>query len=356
MSQHLFLSTANLTALAADLLASGVTVIGPAKASDGRTDYRTITAPDDLVPGNGMPRRSLKEVVLPPTEPLLAWQRKGPDVTLDPVPTAFAPRVVLGARPCDAAGLEVLDRVMGWDYRDELYFGRREATTVVALACTAPDAACFCSAMGLAPDSSRGADILLVPTAGGFLVEVVTDKGRALLDGHPSRITPAPDDAVPDPAVAHAREQVAGAVAATPEAVRAWLGTHFDDPLWEELALRCNGCGACAAVCPTCHCFDIVDEPSSPTHGVRRRNWDTCQTARFTVHASGHNPRAGQPSRCRQRVMHKLSIYPEKFGVVACVGCGRCVRACPAGQCLPETLERIVQAAAAAGAVGRVEP
>ena len=35
----------------------------------------------------------------------------------------------------------------------------------------------------------------------------------------------------------------------------------FDSPIWAEAGLRCVGCGSCTYTCPTCHCFDIVDEP-----------------------------------------------------------------------------------------------
>jgi ferredoxin len=73
-----------------------------------------------------------------------------------------------------------------------------------------------------------------------------------------------------------------------------WLASNFDNPVWKTIALRCHGCGACASVCPTCHCFDIVDEHISVNEGVRRRNWDSCQTGQFTLHASGHNPRQSQ--------------------------------------------------------------
>ena len=32
--------------------------------------------------------------------------------------------------------------------------------------------------------------------------------------------------------------------------VKAWLDEHFEDPLWDGIATRCVGCGACAFVCP----------------------------------------------------------------------------------------------------------
>jgi sulfhydrogenase subunit beta (sulfur reductase) len=124
-------------------------------------------------------------------------------------------------------------------------------------------------------------------------------------------------------------------------AVQAWLASHFDDPLWTRLGLRCHGCGACASVCPTCHCFDIVDESDGLLEGTRRRNWDACQASKFTVHASGHNPRGDQGARYRQRVLHKFSIYPQRFGEVLCTGCGRCSATCPAGQNMAEILAEV---------------
>jgi ferredoxin len=146
----------------------------------------------------------------------------------------------------------------------------------------------------------------------------LTDKGRALFDGKTEK-----SDQEAKPAKAPEKKF-------EPETIRKFVSEHFEDPFWKEHALTCVGCGTCAFTCPTCHCFDIVD--AGPSAGnARVRTWDSCQFPIFTAHASGHNPRPAQPSRQRQRLLHKFSIYPKKFGEILCTGCGNCTRNCPEG-------------------------
>jgi ferredoxin len=274
---------------------------------------------------------------------------------------------VLAAKPCDSAALAVVDEVMNWDYQDELWNGRREATTIVNLACPVVDESCFCTAVGTAPDDVKGADALLTPVEGGYLMEATTDKGRALVEAHAVRFTTETGASGAEARGrqtakerAAARVRVAANLEIDADSVRDWIDTHFEDPLLAALGVRCNGCGACSSVCPTCHCFDIVDEEEGIGKGTRRRCWDTCQAPTFTLHASGHNPRDSQNPRYRQRINHKFSIYPLKFGEVLCTGCGRCTRVCHAGQDLVEILQAIDIAArrpaAAAAAVAGAEP
>jgi len=39
--------------------------------------------------------------------------------------------------------------------------------------------------------------------------------------------------------------------------------------------------------------------------------------------------------------MHKFSYAPENFNTVFCVGCGRCVTACPSNIDIRETLSKV---------------
>ncbi|HQG47178.1 MAG TPA: 4Fe-4S dicluster domain-containing protein, partial [bacterium] len=78
--------------------------------------------------------------------------------------------------------------------------------------------------------------------------------------------------------------------------------------------------------------------------GTRLRCWDSCGSALFTLHASGHNPRHLQSERWRQRMMHKFSYMPEQLQVPGCVGCGRCLRACPADMNLIEQAQACIAA------------
>jgi len=279
---------------------------------------------------------SMKGLFLPATEGILKFTVGEKEPRIEEPDLSFPETVIVGSRPCDAAALPIQDKIFEWDVVDEFYKNRRDKTTVVSIACTYADNNCFCTSMGLAPDSSSGSDLLLVKTDGGFLAEAVTEKGEALAGA--LGLGP-----VGEPGDRQAASQKAAELITRrfdSEKIPGWLAANFLDPLWEEMCSKCIGCAACTFVCPTCHCFDIVDEPVG-TSGERRKNWDACTLWHFTVHASGHNPRDLQHKRYRQRIMHKFNYYRERFGAFLCTGCGRCIRVCPVSLDLAQVLEEI---------------
>jgi sulfhydrogenase subunit beta (sulfur reductase) len=258
------------------------------------------------------------------------------------VPLPEGKILVFGCRPCDARAMAQLDVIFGPEnkgYADPYFRRRRENAVVIALACASPCPTCFCTAMGGGPAGTEGVDILahgLPSLPDAILLQTVTAKGRALLAAHPDLLTePAAQplgeakaaDAAAEAAVRQAND-LGVDLETEVAALKKNMDPAFDDGRWEELTVRCLGCGACTYLCPTCHCFDIADE-TRLYKGRRIRTWDSCQFPLFTKHASGHNPRRNKKERLRQRFMHKFSYAVENTGSALCVGCGRCIAGCP---------------------------
>jgi ferredoxin len=62
----------------------------------------------------------------------------------------------------------------------------------------------------------------------------------------------------------------------------------------------------------------------------RHRVWDSCFSANFS-YIHGGPTRESVKARYRQWITHKLSSWEDQFGMLGCVGCGRCITWCPAG-------------------------
>ena len=112
-------------------------------------------------------------------------------------------------------------------------------------------------------------------------------------------------------------------------------------PIWKEEGERCLSCGACSAVCPTCYCYDVVDEAGLDGSVARRREWDNCFFRDHALVAGGHNFRPDRASRLRFRFEHKYLGFGELRGEASCVGCGRCTSACPVAIDLAAVLARL---------------
>lgn len=176
----------------------------------------------------------------------------------------------------------------------------------------------------------------MVKVGENYVLEAVTEKGERLMQG----LNDADHSLLRDKEMLKkkAEESITSRLAL--EGVTEKLKGMFEDPIWEEITEKCIGCGVCTYLCPTCHCFDIQDE-AADNRGERVRNWDSCMFPIFTYHGSGHQPREKKHQRMRQRIMHKFNYYVENFGVIACVGCGRCITECPTNEDLRDNLKKL---------------
>ncbi|MCL2365349.1 MAG: 4Fe-4S dicluster domain-containing protein [Defluviitaleaceae bacterium] len=295
---------------------------------------------------------------------------------ITPAATPNAPFAVLGVRSCDAAGLELLDEVFLAESIDIPYQARRTAAHIITVPCTKRCATCFCDVFGIDP-TQPGGDVTLhfdndtqrMPddpnrqiTDDMLRLQAHTPKGEALLKIQANKLIHSTEnqilqtDSSSSESIGenHFNEaannstktfhppvnQKAASILADFEA-RFFGGDNpvitgtdatalFHSPAWDTLYLTCVACGTCAFLCPTCQCYDINNE-TAHCH----RHWDTCLNASFTQMAHG-NPRPTKKERFRQRFMHKLVYFRQRYGALAsnqysCVGCGRCVEFCPAG-------------------------
>jgi sulfhydrogenase subunit beta (sulfur reductase) len=327
----LFLTTENLKAWLEGLRATH-SVIAPVKRGE-QVVFRPVARVDEIVWDAGRTDFSAKDFFFPASEAIVTWQPTENGVTTA-APLWGQLQVVFGARPCDGHALEVMDRLFLDDPVDLYYAERRAKTTLVGFACTdGPWEGCFCTTVGGGPAERKHLDILLTRLDGGFAVDVVSDKGRALIasaetEALNGRVTKPPD------------------VATLPMAAAETWHAVFGDAYWAELAERCLGCRTCTYDCPVCYCFDVRDRRLADGTIERLRCWDSCQGALCFAIAGGHNPRSTQTQRVRQRYMHKFLYYPTREeGAALCVGCGRCVVQCPVNIDIREVLTHVAEAA-----------
>lgn len=318
-----------------DGLARERTLVAPVDV-DGKLLYRQVNGSDGISWGFERTVMSPKTWTFPATEPILTIEQ-GEESTIQPA-AALAPTVVFGVRPCDARGALAIDALfLDKDPIDGRYAQHRDATRLIGLACPQMWETCFCTVVGGAPNGTQGLDVLLTEIDGGYAVQAITTEGDALVAGMPGDerdpVLPEPK-LTPDLPVLHSGGE--------------WTA-RFGELYWERLGDRCLGCRICTFVCPACRCFDVRDEVVSRQPGrqvfERLRAWDACTVPAYRRIAGGHNPRPTQFSRLRNRFYCKFVYYPEDFGPLGCVGCGRCIDACPVGIDILEVIAAVEQMA-----------
>jgi len=325
-----------------DNLAEGLKLIAPRDVG-GVPLYRPVISSDEVLWDFTRPVLSVKEAFFPATEQLLTIEKVNGQIRLSEA-LPEGQQVVFGVRPCDARGVKMLDTLFKAAPKDPYYARRRANTTLMGLACQEMGPTCFCTSMGGSPDEAADMDVMLYPLEEGYLVEVVSEKGQALLDTYAlqsSELSPGQAENQ-----VHYRYEQPEEYA-LPKQV-AW-SRQFEDAYWDQMAERCLSCRICAYVCPTCRCFDVRDEALSLGNGSsqfeRIRCWDSCAGEAYRRIAGGHNPRAEKGQRLRNRFLCKFDYFPRQYalGSAACTGCGRCIDACPVNIDITEVMQYIAE-------------
>lgn len=318
-----------------DKLISEYQVFAPVQEGS-YTLFKQICSGADAALTAGNTKLPVKEIIFPQSEKLFNYNVTAEGAKLEST-IDDQKKVVFGVRPCDAKSLTLLDNVFNNDkYQDPYYLTRRANTILVGIGCNSPASTCFCTSVKGGPFDTKGLDLLLVDTGDAYVVEVVTEKGKALVENAGFAAASDADKAT----AAKAKDEAQVTCQVNTDGLKEKLDVNFYDPIWEKIHEKCLGCGACTYLCPTCHCFDIVDD-AVDCNGCRVRNWDSCAFPLFTLHGSGHNPRTSNKERYRNRIMHKFKYFVDNFGEIACVGCGRCIKNCPVNMDIRVVLEDV---------------
>jgi len=316
-------------------------VLAPAK-KDGSISYEPISSPEEVIFEFPNSLKTPKEFFFPQSEVLFTFN--GAEKSSDEQMPDSKPQVLFGIRPCDSKALVLLDNVFDQkDYQDTYYVEKRKNMVLIGLACADPQSTCFCTSVNGGPFDKEGLDLLVTELGNDKChVEVITEKGQKLIGGKSQfKDAAKSDNQQIEKMKKEAEAKIKSRVSL--DGLKEKLDGLFDNPVWDEIHQRCLGCGVCTYMCPTCHCFALLDEKVG-SDGKRVRNWDSCMFPVFTLEASGHNPRASNSERMRQRIMHKFNYFVSNFGQTACVGCGRCLINCPVNMDIREIIETITKA------------
>jgi len=279
----------------------------------------------DIIPG----AHSWKQFLFPSSVELFTLHKNGKGWKNTTQPTETPSYAFIGVRACELAAIQIQDNIfMRSDFTDPTYRARRQRVFILSVNCTHPAGSCFCTSMGTGPRTKEMFDLSLTELDDVFVLTIGSQIARRMMTGIPF-----------EDASGYILTNVEHKLNNAEQQMRRKLDTsdlpeliieHLDHPYWNEIGKRCLSCGNCTQVCPTCFCWDTMDEMSLDGNTTKRtRVWDSCFNPGYS-HQAGGNTRPTIYSRYRQWLSHKLGTWKQQYGTLGCIGCGRCITWCPA--------------------------
>ncbi|QSG10590.1 Ferredoxin [Halapricum desulfuricans] len=240
--------------------------------------------------------------------------------------------VIVGIHPYDLVAIEQLDKIFIDTLRDEPYRKKRENSLLIGVNMQDASETAFAASMGTATTDS-GYDLMLTDLGDKYAVNIGTLEGKEFLNsadvrkataGEVQEVERIEQEVVPD---LFERE-----LEFSPALLPTILEENYDNmAFWEDYSEKCLSCGTCNMVCPTCYCFSVdMIRDLGTNSGRESRRWDGCLLEDFASVAGDENFREEVAERHRHRFMRKGWYIYERYGDIACIGCGRCTSECVA--------------------------
>ncbi len=322
------------------ILAENHEIYGPIER-DGVIVFDRIARANEMAHYIGSNMLPLKYFLHKPMETIF-YVKKAKDFEVKEAEVAETKQVLFAVHSCDVNAMLYLDKVFTGDFYDPYYAKRRENTFIVALNCTEIAENCLCTSVGAGPYlEDEGFDLLLTNLGDRYTMKIGSEKGRAVVRRMGLRMATMEELDLKNRKIQIAIDQMPKDKFIDTRDLPEILNREFDNPYWEKVKDDCLSCGNCTMVCPTCYCYDVIDKVDLSLSNIERgRVWDSCQLLEFaSVH--GGNFRKERSARIKQWVYHKLNYSREQYNSWGCVGCGRCIVACPAEIDLTEIIREI---------------
>ena len=291
----------------------------PISLHDGTRALGKLDEGPLAIPGGRIPQK-ITNVFFPQMETVLTITSDDPDGIETQSPVS-KPLLVVGFTAQDADCLEFIDRFYSENYRDDIYFNKRDNAVIVCVSGR-------CGAEGeFLKIAGSKCDLELICDGHNYLLAAYTDIGKTLAakaegiesDDNLIQQLKKDSDALPTDDLELIQK-----------ASKLLLEEKVPEEFWVTISDRCIACTSCNLACPTCTCFDVFDRKVGDK--VQRwRMWDSCQLDGFMREASGHNPMGTENLRTRRRIHHKLASDVTRWGQITCMLCGRCDDVCPTG-------------------------
>lgn len=321
-------------------------LLAPVRNRHGDTLFSEIDDIDGAVIDlDSQPQTSIKPFLFPQEETLFHYRHSEEGYHFA-AECERRPTLFFGVRSCDLSAVLYMDVIFSRQGRDPYYFQRRRDSVIIALCCNQPFANCFCNSTKSGPFLEYGFDLQFTDLGDRYFVEIGRAKGEEIVSRFRHFFAPAgeAERKAQYQALLESRSHFQRQVHVE-QAIKRLQAGPLPEGLWAGLSLRCQDCGGCAFVCPTCTCFTITDLPTTNGEGLRQRSWDACTCAGFTRMAGGHNPVDPRRQRVRQRFLHKLLYDVQEHGRPSCVGCGRCLGICFGGVDMARFIDLACEAA-----------
>jgi ferredoxin len=316
--EQAYLNSKDLIALVAKLMANNAMLYAPIKEFDQPHLNQITNKNMDKIDLSGYRTiESLKALFFKMSQEVA--QVFG-EKSMPPVPAY----IILGARACDLAAINIMDQVLSQGEFDDLFYTQnRKNTLIISADCTDHSPTCFCTMVNGQPFAKTGFDLNLTPISSGYVVEIGTEKGQLVIDQNKEILQKASQDMLAEKTAL--RECMQKNLEQNNKEFKTKLPLeqlhriNLENKHWKTLTQDCVECSNCNYTCPTCTCFLLLDQP-----GTRHKVWDACLKNSYARVAGGANSRPKLYERLQNRYHCKFDYSFERLGHYSCVGCGRC--------------------------------